>query len=266
MFWRRSGSPHAPPKATWLPCDHLLCTCCLVLRYSPPPPPPPPPPIRWPHLQGYVPFQIVAAGVTAGVGGHPAVTTCLLGAGLLALVPVTLSRSYWGTCMLLALSGLLQAPYVAATNQIQSRWFPKGETAKLKATTSLGSRCSRIVTFAGTPVLCRLIGWHAPCYLVGVVSLVAALTWHFIVSSTPADCRFISDPEREMICQTCAAAGAPPPARGGTAGGDGTQPSRFKSTVAHMGTILGSTSSRAIIVAHFACNWNAATVDTYLPQ
>ena len=32
-----------------------------------------------PHLQGCVPFQIVAdcEGITAGVGGHLAVTTCL---------------------------------------------------------------------------------------------------------------------------------------------------------------------------------------------
>ena len=46
-----------------------------------------------PHLLGCVPFQIVAdfEGITAGVGGHLAVTTCLLegGGGAVAL---TLTR------------------------------------------------------------------------------------------------------------------------------------------------------------------------------
>ena len=92
--------------------------------------------------------------------------------------------------------------------------------------------------------------------------------WGVVVSDLglQADCRFISDHEREMICRTCAAAGDTPPPQGAKSAGNGARPSLYQSTVAHMGTILGASSSRAIIVAHFACNWNAATVDTYLPQ
>ena len=137
---------------------------------------------------GYVLTQIPLGFLAQVWGAKNVLTLNLAGsAAMLCALPAAVGAGPAGVFACLFTLGLFQGPFVPAQSMMKRSWVPEGpEKPMMLLLVGLGSKMSRMVSAAVTPVLCAVLGWRRATTVYAI--FVAAFTafWQAVAKDTPA--------------------------------------------------------------------------------
>jgi MFS family permease len=137
---------------------------------------------------GYVLTQIPLGFLAQVWGAKNVLTLNLAGsAAMLCALPAAVGAGPAGVFACLFTLGLFQGPFVPAQSMMKRSWVPEGpEKPMMLLLVGLGSKMSRMVSAAVTPVLCAALGWRRATTVYAI--FVAAFTafWQAVAKDTPA--------------------------------------------------------------------------------
>lgn len=128
-----------------------------------------------------------------------AVLIAMMNSVVLTLLTPTLANiSVWAVFGGRYIMGLGDGFIMPAIFSIAARWFPHNEVASFAALYTSGEQLGVILTMPISSFLCasEALRWPAIFYFFGVLGCSFIVLWFFFGSSSPANSKYISEPEK----------------------------------------------------------------------
>ncbi|XP_029649434.1 sialin [Octopus sinensis] len=152
---------------------------------------------------GYLMTQVFGGWLSTKFGGRRVWGYNIIIASIASLItPVAANAHYILLIMLRILIGMTTGVSFPAMHTVWGNWAPPMERTKLLSFTYAGTFLGNVVTFPISALLCEYgfgDGWSSVFYIFGVVALLWALVWLFLVTDTPSQHKRISKIERDYI-------------------------------------------------------------------
>ena len=84
-------------------------------------------------------------------------------------------------------------------NSLFSDWSPPSERSRHSTIAFGGAQLGTIVALPIGGLLCQYVSWDSVFYVFGVLGIVWFALWMYLVSNSPATCRFIKSEEKVGI-------------------------------------------------------------------
>ena len=94
--------------------------------------------------------------------------------------------------------GLADGVTYPAMNSLFSAWSPPMERSRLSTIAFGGAQLGTIVTLPIGGLLCQYVRWDSVFYLTGLLGIIWAALWMYLISDTPSSCRFIKTDEKVL--------------------------------------------------------------------
>jgi len=148
---------------------------------------------------GYVCTELPGGRLAELVGARRVFGISMLVAALVTLVtPAAARLSYVAVVITRVLLGFMLGVTWPAMHPMAAKWIPPNERSKF-ISNMMASALGAAITLPVCGFLIAHFGWESVFYVTGLVGLVWAIVWFFVVFDTPAEHPRISPEEREYI-------------------------------------------------------------------
>ena len=147
----------------------------------------------------YILFQVASGFLAEKWGGKWIITICLAASGILTLVIPFIADSVTWFILLRVLMGVLQSGFFSSVYGIIFKWTPLRERSVCFALTDFGSYLGGIMVGITSGPIHQVWGWPALFYVPAAGSMVLSIIAGIGLRSSPQECTFISDKERNII-------------------------------------------------------------------
>ncbi|XP_066907843.1 vesicular glutamate transporter 3 [Halyomorpha halys] len=197
---------------------------------------------------GYLCTQLLGGWFGTKYGGATVYGLGVTTTAFLTLItPLTLSTSsYYPLVALRIIEGLFEGVTYPCIHTVWAKWAPPSERASMASFAFSGSYVGTVIAMPMSGVLAEHWGWPSIFYVTGVVGLIWACAWYYIVKNTPEDDIYVTPEEHKYLKESL---------------GD------VKTTeIVHpWKEFVKSMPLWAIVMAHFCENWGFYTLLTQLP-
>jgi len=199
---------------------------------------------------GYIVTQIPGGILAKRFGGKILYGIGGLCTSVFTLLTPLAARISW-KCLVAVriIEGLGEGVTFPAMNSLFSDWSPPSERSRHSTIAFGGAQLGTIVALPIGGLLCQYVSWDSVFYVFGVLGIFWFALWMYLVSNSPATCRFIKSEEKDYIQWSLARE------RGSLT--EGSTP---------WCNIWTSPRVWAIVIAHFAQNWSFYTLLTETPS
>lgn len=96
--------------------------------------------------------------------------------------------------------GMGEGPMGSVTNKLVRNWFPRDEVGRMLAVApNIGNQIGAMLAGPLVGLLVTSGGWRLPFYVVTAIGFAWVALWWLLASDTPADNRFVSEAERQLV-------------------------------------------------------------------
>lgn len=134
-----------------------------------------------------------------------------------------------------------------------AKWSPVSERAQMNTCTFSGGGFGTMATFWSSGLLVTAFGWPSIFYACGLAGCLWSILWLFFGSSSPAECKYISDNELRYI-QTSLERHT------------GESSSGVQGLKTPWKEIFTSRAFYALLIVDIADHWSSYTLFNYIPS
>ena len=151
------------------------------------------------YYHGYVPFHIVSGGLALRFGFKKfLLITSLIAAVLTIAFPMLIRTNYTIGLISRVLLGIFHSGWFPAMQGAWGVWSPENEKSQLIMTIFVGANVGVMVVTSLGGVIIQNYGWPAIFYFSGMLTIVWAVFWHFLVFDSPLKHPTISEKAMEL--------------------------------------------------------------------
>lgn len=154
------------------------------------------------HLWGYTIMQVPGSLLGRKLGPKSFITWSILISSLAAIsAPICAYFGGWqAVCVARAITGLSQAAMFSAVHSLLTKWAHFDERGRLVMFCYTGTQFGTVVVLGVSGMIASSrIGWPGIFYLSGISGLVWLVFWIIFCANSPAECKYVSEFEREYI-------------------------------------------------------------------
>lgn len=222
---------------------------------------------------GYICTNIMGGWLAQRVGGRTIAFFSALGSSPLYLIlPFCIRTSLPLTIVVHVLIGALQGVFFPCMYEVISKWYPEKEHASVASIFNLGTAVGNVMTLAFGPEIIQCCYWDSVFFITGGCGIVWCILWFLIVSNRPivSGNYLIRMDLREIhyirgTSEPCDEEVATSDDRLTRSNSSGRKAKKVNFSRTPWRRLILSTASFALFATHFAGNWGAYVMQSWLP-